>query len=360
MDASLDHDACYRAVQSRDARFDGRFFTAVATTGIYCRPVCPARTPLSRNVTFYACAAAAEGDGYRPCKRCRPESAPGSPAWRGSSATVDRAVRLINEGALDHGSVDDLADRLGVGPRHLRRLMKRALGATPVALAQTRRAHFALKLLHETHLPMADVALAAGFASVRRFNAVMRKRLGDSPRSLRRARRSGEDAAGMLRLRLAFRPPLAWAELLQLLARRADPAVEQVVGDTYRRVIPAGTLEVAPAEAEGRLELRTPLAATADLMPLVSSARRRMDLDADPRTIAEHLARDARLRPLVRATPGLRLPGPWELADADDPWPGDPDASPPGGLPDHLTSLADAWRPWRGYAALYLSLQETP
>ena len=182
----LDHDACYRAIELRDARFDGRFFTAVRTTGTYCRPVCPARTPRSENVTFYPTAAAAQEAGFHPCLRCRPETAPDTGAWRGTSNTVSRALALIELGALDEGSVDALAGRLGVGERQLRRLCRQHLGASPVAVAQTRRVLLAKQLIHETSLPMTEIAFAAGFGSIRRFNETFLALFGRAPRALRR------------------------------------------------------------------------------------------------------------------------------------------------------------------------------
>src|SRR5438477_8932255 len=181
----LDHDACYRAICQRDVRFDGRFFTAVKTTGIYCRPVCPARTPRSENVTFYPTAAAAQAAGFRPCLRCRPETAPDLGAWRGTSNTVSRALALIELGALDEAGMERLAERLGVGERHLRRLFRRHLGAPPIAVAQTRRVLLAKQLIHETRLPMAEIAFAAGFGSVRRFNETFLALFGRPPSALR-------------------------------------------------------------------------------------------------------------------------------------------------------------------------------
>src|SRR6202167_1212415 len=180
----LERDSCYRAVKSRDARFDGRFFTAVTTTGIYCRPVCPAQTPLRKNVRFYACAAAAEEAGFRPCRRCRPETAPGTPSWLGTSAIVSRALRLISEGALDESNVEDLAGRVGVGARQLRRLFVEHLGASPVKVAITHRVHFARNLIEETDLPITKIALSAGFTSIRQFNHEVRLICGQSPTEL--------------------------------------------------------------------------------------------------------------------------------------------------------------------------------
>ncbi len=188
MDFDLDHDTCYRAICRRDARYDGRFFTAVKTTGIYCRPVCPARTPLSKNVIFFPTAAAAQEAGFRPCLRCRPETVPHLGAWRGTSNTVSRALRLIENGALDGGDVDALADRLGVGERHLRRLFLKHLGASPLAVAQTRRILRAKNLIHDTQMPMAEVAFASGFGSIRRFNETFQTMFGRPPSELRRTK----------------------------------------------------------------------------------------------------------------------------------------------------------------------------
>src|SRR5262245_24721945 len=232
-------EICYRALSSRDARFDGRFFTGVASTGVYCRPICPARTPLARNCRFFASAAAAAQAGFRPCRRCRPEAAPGSPAWQGSSAAVTRALRLLNEGALDGVSVDALAARVGTGGRQLRRLFEQHLGASPLAVAQTRRVHFAKKLLDESELPITEIAHAAGFASLRRFNAAMREAFHAAPRELRRGRRAGRGGAS-LELRLAARPPFDGRGVLAYLAVRALPGVEEVDGAVYRRSVRIG------------------------------------------------------------------------------------------------------------------------
>src|SRR6202795_1281093 len=208
----MDRIACYRAIATRDARFDGRLFVGVKTTGIYCRPICPARTPKFENVSFYPSAAAAQEAGFRPCLRCRPETAPGAGSWRGTSNTVSRGLALIAEGGLDGdaASVDLLAERLGVGGRQLRRLFQRHLGASPLAVAQTRRVLFAKQLLHDTHLPMAEVALASGFGSVRRFNETFRNLFRRPPSALRR---KGVDTSARdgVTLRLAYRPPYDWS-----------------------------------------------------------------------------------------------------------------------------------------------------
>ncbi|MCP4573479.1 MAG: DNA-3-methyladenine glycosylase 2 family protein [bacterium] len=310
----LDHATCYRAVQGRDSRFDGRFFTAVRTTGIYCRPVCPAVTPRAKNVVFYACAAAAEQAGFRPCKRCRPDTAPGTPAWSGTSATVTRALRLIDAGALDDGSVDDLADRLGVGARHLSRLFTRHLGASPVRIAQTRRTHFARQLLEHTNLPVSQVARAAGFGSLRRFNTLIKELFGATPSALRRGAKPGAVHGG-LAFRLAVRTPYDGPHLLAYLAGRAIPGVEEVDGATYRRTVrwrgEPGLLSVS-LDGPGRLLVRAELAHTDGAVALVERVRRMFDATADPRAIAAHLGRDPLLKPLVERHPGLRLPSAWD------------------------------------------------
>ncbi len=224
----LDHAACYRAIRQRDARFDGRFFTGVETTGVYCRPVCPARTPLSKNVIFFPTAAAAQEAGFRPCLRCRPETAPDLGAWRGTSNTVSRALSLIELGALDDADVDALAGRLGVGERQLRRLFRQHLGASPVAVAQTRRVLLAKQLIHETHLPMTEIAFASGFGSIRRFNETFRHLFGRAPRELRRA--AGPDssaaASGELVLLLRYHPPYDWDAMVAFLRQRAIAGIE--------------------------------------------------------------------------------------------------------------------------------------
>jgi AraC family transcriptional regulator of adaptative response / DNA-3-methyladenine glycosylase II len=311
----LDPDICYRALLSRDARFDGRFFTAVRSTGVYCRPVCPARTPRRENCVFLPCAAAAQEAGYRPCLRCRPEASPGTPAWQGTSATVSRALRLIGDGALDADGVDALAARLGIGARHLRRLFLEHLGATPVAIAQNRRVLFAKKLIDETGLPMAEIAHAAGFASVRRFNDAVRSAYGRAPRDLRR--RAAPDApAGVTRLHLAYRPPYPWRAVLAFLAARATRGVEQVAGDTYRRSFrqgdAAGWLEVGAVNGRNELRVSIHHASPLVLIRLAQRLRAVFDLEADPEEISRSLGADPVLRRALRAVPGVRLPGAWD------------------------------------------------
>src|SRR5580693_9930322 len=228
---TLDWQVCSRARLSRDARFDGKFFIGVKGSGVYCRPICPAPTAKEKNVHYFLTAAAAAEAGFRPCLRCRPEASPTTPAWCGTSNTVSRALRLIGETGLEDGGVEALAERLGVGSRHLRRLFLKHLGATPTAVAHTRRLHFAKKLIDETTLPMAQVALASGFGSVRRFNAGIRKVYHRTPTQIRRlARRRTSQPENQYLFRLRFRPPYDWKGMLAFLAPRAIPGVEEVDG----------------------------------------------------------------------------------------------------------------------------------
>ena len=315
----LDHDACYRAVQRRDARFDGRFFTAVKTTEIYCRPVCPARTPHSKNVTFYPTAAAAQEAGYRPCLRCRPETAPDLGAWRGTSNTVSRALALIELGALDEGNVEALADRLGVGERQLRRLFREHLGASPIGVAQTRRVLLAKQLIHETHLPMTEIALSSGFGSVRRFNEAFLELFGRAPGELRRLGGTDVPAAneGEFSLLLRYQPPYDWRAVLDFLSARAIAGVEHVADDVYARSIlldgVPGSLSIRPAEGKAHALRASIRIAKMSLLPsIIARLRRVFDLAADPLAISAHLAGDPLLSPLVKRSPGLRVPGAWD------------------------------------------------
>ncbi len=359
---SLDRDSCYRAVESRDGRFDGVFFMGVTTTGVYCRPVCRARTPRADRCRFFRSGAEAEREGFRACFRCRPELAPGAAPVDAIPRLVTRAVARIEAGALNGGSVDLLAAELGVSGRHLRRAVKDALGVGPVELAQSRRLAMAKALLHDSSLPLGEVALASGFSSVRRFDAVFRARLRRPPSAVRReGRRSSEGAPDLLRLRLEGRLPFDWEAILRFLGARAIPGVEEADELAYRRTLrlvdppAAGWVEVReepPAPAPGdraanraaiaredrpaaaRYERSSgdrervasaaaPLAALAfptlrvtvspslagALMPVVSRLRALLDLDAHPSAIDEHLAKDLLLAPRVRARPGLRVPG---------------------------------------------------
>ncbi len=309
-------DVCYRALESRDPRFDGRFFIAVLTTGIYCRPVCSARTPRRRNVRFYASAAAAAEAGFRPCRRCRPESAPGTAAWRGTGAPVGRALQLIGEGALDDAGVPELAERVGLGERQLRRLFVRHLGASPQSVAATRRTHLAKKLLDETELPITEIAFASGFSSVRRFNDSMRRAFQAAPRELRRGARGSREGSAEIVLRLAFRAPLDWRGLLAFLAPRAIPGVEEVCGPVYRRSVrhgdEAGVIRVELDRDARALRLCAPGSLARSIGVLSARARRLFDLDADPHAIALHLRKDPLLRTCLGRRRGLRVPGSWE------------------------------------------------
>jgi len=311
----LDHDACYRAICARDARFDGRLFIGVLTTGIYCRPICPARTPLSRNVTFYPTAAAAQEAGFRPCLRCRPETAPDLAAWRGTSNTVQRALRLIEMGALDDGDVDGLAARLGVGERHLRRLFKQHLGAAPVSVAQTRRVLLAKQLIHETSLPMTEIALASGFGSVRRFNETFAQLYGRPPGELRRRGGPAISAAHGITVRLPYRAPYDWDGVLEFFRARAIEGVERVEAGRYARTISLdgehGVIVVEPAEGDA-LSLTVRFPKLSALPAIIARVRRMFDLAADPAAIGDHLSGDESLRPMIAARPGLRLPGAWD------------------------------------------------
>jgi AraC family transcriptional regulator of adaptative response / DNA-3-methyladenine glycosylase II len=314
----LDFQRCYTATKSRDPRFDGRFFIAVRTTGIYCRPICPANMPRPENIRFFVSAAAAGEAGFRPCLRCRPEASPGTPDWQGPSSTVSRALRLIGEGVLDEAGVDELARRLNIGSRHLRRLFVSHLGAPPIAVAQTRRIHFAKKLIDETMLSMTEVAFCAGFSSLRRFNAAIRRAYGQPPTRLRRTKKQVAATAGEanLQLKLAYRPPLDWPSLIQFLQARAIPGVESVRADRYRRTVrigrTTGILEVQPVADAPHLLLQVPPGLSKSLMQISERVRTMFDLRADPLEISGHLAQDKRLAERVQGYPGLRLPGAWD------------------------------------------------
>jgi AraC family transcriptional regulator of adaptative response / DNA-3-methyladenine glycosylase II len=314
---SLDPVVCYRALRTRDARFDGRFFTAVRSTGVYCRPICPAPTPRLENCLFVPCAAAAQEAGFRPCLRCRPEASPGTPAWRGTSATVSRALRLIDEGALDTSNVEALAARVGVGGRHLRRLFLDHVGAAPRTVAQTRRLLFAKQLIDETDLPMAQIAFAAGFSSVRRFNEAVRETYARSPGEIRRgAGRRARADAGEVCLRLAYREPYAWEATLAYLAARATPGVEAATERTYARAITlddvGGVVEIERIDGEPALRARIRLERPVPLIRVAERVRALFDLSADPSAVEDVLGASPPLRRALRALPGLRVPGAWD------------------------------------------------
>ncbi len=310
----MENAAFEKARQSRDPRFDGRFFVGVTSTGIYCRPVCPVKVPRPQNVRFFGSAAAAAEAGFRPCLRCRPESAPGTPAWRGTSTTVTRGLRLINEGALDGGSVTALAARLGVTSRHLTRLFQEHLGASPKTIALTRRLQFAKKLLNETTLPLTEIAMTAGYGSIRRFNDHFRAVYGKPPGELRRSARPVD--SGNFSLFLPYRPPFDFAAVLAFLARRAVPGVELVADGIYQRSIiidgEPGRVTIRMGEAENQLQCDITLASSRHLLRVLQRVRSLFDLDADPTQINGALARDKQLGQLVKRNPGIRVPGCWD------------------------------------------------
>jgi AraC family transcriptional regulator of adaptative response / DNA-3-methyladenine glycosylase II len=315
----LDPDACYRAIVARDARFDGVFFTCVKTTGIYCRPICPARTPGRDRCLFFRTAAEAERAGFRACFRCRPELAPGLASVDAVPRVVAEAMRRIDAGALADGSLEDLAREVGVSARHLRRAMHAALGISPVELAQSRRLALARQLVADTALPLTEVAFSSGFRSLRRFNAAFRARYDCAPSRLRRTRRPAA-RGDTLALTLSYRPPYDWPALLRFLEARAVPGVELVRGGAYLRTARFGAhrgwLEVAPIAGRAALRAEISLSLAGALMPLRARLRRVFDLDAQPATIAAHLGRDPRLAARVEARPGLRVPGAFDGFEA--------------------------------------------
>lgn len=350
----LDQEACYRAVLTRDGRFDGRFFGCVKTTGIYCRPVCPARTPKRENMVFVVSAAAAEEAGFRACLRCRPETAPDMGAWRGTSNTVSRALSLIEAGALDAhsdkgGDVEALAGRLGVGERQLRRLFRQHLGAAPVSVAQTRRVLLARTLIHQTDLSMAEVALASGFGSVRRFNETFQGLYGRPPSALRR--RAERVSDGGVRLALPYREPLDLEGLLAALVARGEAVADGVWSRDLTPGIDGadGRVTVA-ADQPGRLAVTVAVSDLRVLPAVLARVRRVFDLSADPDAIARDLSADPVLGPLIAARPGLRLAGDWCDAGADAP----SDRVPAGLSSQHLARL-ESWSPWRAYGLTHLA-----
>jgi len=324
----IDEDGCYRAVQSKDRRFDGWFFVGVTSTGIFCRPSCPATIPRRANVRFYPTAAAAQGAGFRACRRCRPDTAPGSPEWNARGDLAGRAMALIDDGLVDREGVGGVARRMAVSERHLHRVLVAELGASPLALARSRRVQTARTLIETSDLPFTEIAFAAGFASIRQFNDTIREFFGASPTvlradrsaSVRRARSGarpttvGHAAPGPtpISLRLATRTPFAGPELMAFLAARAIPGVEAVdATGTYHRVLrlPSGLATVALQAEADHVSARLLLADLRDLGPAVARCRRLLDLDADPEAIDDALRADRLLAPRVDANPGRRSPG---------------------------------------------------
>jgi AraC family transcriptional regulator of adaptative response / DNA-3-methyladenine glycosylase II len=313
---TLDSQVCSRARLTRDPRFDGKFFTGVRSTKIYCRSICPVPTVKEKNVLYFPTAASAAEAGFRPCLRCRPESSPGTPAWMGTSTTVSRALQLIGSTGLEDGGMEALADRLGVGSRHLRRLFMQHLGAPPSAVAQTRRLHFAKKLIDETALPMHDVALASGFGCVRRFNAAIRKTYKRTPSQIRRlVRQKVVQPENHYFFRLPFRPPLDWKGMLSFFAARATPGVETVQGESYLRSISLngshGFVEVSLDGEQDALAVRVQFPDPRSLHAIVERIRGMFDLNADWAAVAEALRADPELKSRISRSPGLRVPGCW-------------------------------------------------
>jgi len=328
MISAQDRQIFYQAMLSRDHRFDGCFFAAVTTTGVYCRPICPAPKPKIKNVVFYSSSAGAESDGFRPCKRCRPDASPGTPIWSGTSATVSRALQLINSGYLDEHGVQHLGEMLGVSDRQLRRLFESHLGASPHAVALTRRLDFARKLIDETHLSMTDIAFTSGFESIRRFNDAVKKRFGESPTDLRQAvknTKTGNGNKNLMVLHLPFRPPLDWPALLNYLKARQINGVEVIDKNRYCRSIRIkektrdgkiteqhGVFMVTMPDRASHLELTLQISGTDNLMNIVHRVRRIFDLEADPLFIFNHLKKDPGLSPIISSFPGFRIPGGWD------------------------------------------------
>lgn len=322
----MDTQLFEQARQNRDPRFDGRFFIAVKTTGIYCRPICRVRIPKAKNVQFYLTAAGAAEAGYRPCLRCRPETAPGTPAWKGTSTTVKRALRLISEGALDEAGVESLGDRLGVTGRHLSRLFSQYLGVSPKAVGQTRRLHSAKKLLDETQLSMVDVAMSTGYGSVRRFNDHFKQTYGRSPTQIRMMNKSTALSTLSLlkpgfQLKLAYRPPFDYQGMLNFLKVRAIPGVEQVEDEKYVRSIvvgkpfesrQVGRLTVSNDPDKLCLQVHIELDSANHLMMALEKVKRLFDLMADPIDIIQCLQADKQMAAMVAQNPGQRVPGCWE------------------------------------------------
>jgi len=310
---ALDTERCYRAVRSRDRRFDGMFYTAVTTTRIYCRPSCPAVTPEQSNVAFYVSAAAAQAAGFRACRRCLPDATPGSPEWDVRADVVGRAMRLINDGVVEREGVEGLAARLGYTSRHLGRVLGQEVGAGPLALARARRAQTARVLVETTPMSLAEIAFASGFSSVRQFNDTVREVYAATPSQLRNGRRAGEEPthAGPVQLRLAVREPFDGESVLEFLAQRVVPGVEDVREGVYSRTLrlPHGAAVVSLEPSPTMVDARLWITDLRDVTAAVARCRRLFDLDADPQAVVTALGDDPLIGPLVRARPGLRVPG---------------------------------------------------
>jgi AraC family transcriptional regulator, regulatory protein of adaptative response / DNA-3-methyladenine glycosylase II len=327
----LDHNSCYEALVARDPRFDGVLYVGVTTTGVYCRPVCPARTPRRDRCRFFANAAAAENAGFRPCMRCRPELAPGAAVIDSANRIASSAAQRIEAGALNEAGIDELAAEFGVSSRQLRRVVKRELGVTPTELAQTQRLLLAKGLLTDSALPAIEIAFASGFSSVRQFNSLFRERYGLSPTALRRAQ-SQRTAEQVLTVRLGFRPPIAWGLLLKFLADRAIPGVESVEANRYWRAMRIGQgkgqntgqstgqstgqgtgwISVERVEGSNALRVEVSLSLARRLPSLLARIKNLFDLDAHPQLIEARLGEDERLREMMKRHSGMRLPGAFD------------------------------------------------
>jgi len=311
----MDDEQHYRAAVSKDARFDGVFFIAVTSTGIYCRPSCPAMTPKREHMRYYKTPAAAQQAGFRACKRCRPDASPGSPEWNIRADVTARAMRLIADGIVDREGIEGLARSLGYEQRQVRRVLTAELGASPLALARAQRAQTARVLVETTKLPMGDIAFAAGFASIRQFNATMLEVFDTPPSRLREraARHAPVTPPGAVGLRLPFRPPIDLPRLFGFLAARAVPGAEEVTGRTYRRTISLpngrGILSLRIVDQARWVECELELDDLRDVTAAVQRCRRLLDLDADPDAVSGFLAADEVIGPLARACPGRRSPG---------------------------------------------------
>jgi AraC family transcriptional regulator of adaptative response / DNA-3-methyladenine glycosylase II len=310
----LNSEVCERARISRDPRFDGLFFIGVKSTGIYCRPVCKVRLPLAKNIDFYPSAAAAAEAGFRPCLRCRPETAPGTPAWSGTRAVVNRALRLIGEGVLDTCSVEKLADRLGMTDRHLRRLFMEHLGASPKAIAQTRRMHFAKSLLDTSALSIIDIALASGYGSVRRFNDHFKNSYGKSPRELRG--KKCLEKSEELTFNLGYRPPYNWKFIIDFLSKRAIPGIEWVCDEAYLRVFQLdgelGWLQVEHRREHNKLVCRVSFPKVTSLGLIKEKVKRIFDIDANPAEITHSLSKESGMNKMLDDCGYLPVPGCWD------------------------------------------------
>lgn len=311
MNLTYDRNEFYRAHLAKDPRFDGKFFVAVKTTRIYCRPICPARKAHLKNLEFFIHAAQAEEAGFRPCLRCRPETAPGSAAWLGTSATVQRAIRIMDCCALEAFSIKALAKKLALGERWLRELFQQQVGASPQSILIAKKLDIARNLLDQSSLSITDIAFSSGFQSIRRFNDAFKLRFQNTPSAVRKT----PCAKGVLRFQLSYRPPYAWINIINFLAQRAIPGVEQVEDNTYQRLITYGAVRgwfTVTHKQNNKIEIECKLSKNANLLELIARIKNIFDLDADPMAIEHCLAEDKKLKPFLKHHQGLRIPGCWD------------------------------------------------